>query len=97
MSERKSKGHSTTLKSKFWLNLFLVLVGVVLGTMLAHVTAGSAAFSWLAFGQTFGTPTAFNIELGILTLTLGIKCTITVSTILCIAISLLVGKYIFRK
>ena len=85
------------MKSKFWINLFLILVGVVLGTMLSHVTAESAYFSWLAFGQTFGTTAPITLELGVVSLTFGISFTITVATILCIAISLLAGKYIFRK
>ncbi len=94
---KQKKGSVKPLKSKFWLNLFLVLVGVVLGTMISHVTAGNAYFSWLAFGQNFGTTTPVTLELGVVSLTLGISFSISVATILCIALSLLVGKYIFKK
>lgn len=85
------------MKNKFWLNLFLILVGVVLGTMITHVVADVSYLSWLAFGQTFGTGAPLTLDLGILSLTFGLQVTFSVATILCIALSLLIGKFIIRE
>lgn len=85
------------MKSKVWLNFFLVLVGIVLGSMVAHVTAGVSFLSWLAFGLNFGTSAPITLELGVVSCTFGINFSLTVATILCIAISLIVGKFIVRK
>jgi hypothetical protein len=85
------------MKKGFWLNLFLILIGVVLGTMIAHLTKDVSFLSWLAFGQVFGTSAPVTIDLGIMSLTLGISINISVSVVLCIALSLLVGKFIVKR
>ncbi len=85
------------MKNKFWLNLFLILTGTVLGTMIAHFTEGVSFLSWLAFGLTFGTSSPITLELGVVSCTFGINFSLSVATIICIAISLVVGKFIVRK
>lgn len=85
------------MKNKFWLNFFLVLVGIVLGSMVAHVTAGVSFLSWLAFGLNFGTSAPVTLELGVVSCTFGISFSLSVATILCIALSLIVGKFIARS
>ena len=83
--------------NNFWLNLFLILAGVVLGTMVSRLTSGMKFLSWLSFGLSFGTPSPFTLDLGIMSLTFGISIDITVSTIICIALSLLLGKLIVKR
>ena len=85
------------MKNKFWLNLFLILIGVVIGTLIAHLTAGVNGLSWLAFGMDFGTEAPVTVDLGIMTVTFGIRIAITVATVVCTAVSLLVGKFLVRK
>ncbi len=85
------------MKNKFWLNFFLVLAGIVLGSMVAHFAAGVSFLSWLSFGLNFGTSAPVTLELGVVSCTFGIKFSLSVATILCIAISLVVGKAIVRK
>ena len=85
------------MKKRTWLNLFLILVGVVFGTMIAHFTKDISFLSWLAFGQNFGTSAPVTLNLGIMSLTLGITIDISVAVVLCIALSLIVGKFIVRK
>ncbi len=82
---------------KFWLNLFLVLAGTVLGTMVAYFTEGVKYLSWLAFDLRFGTSSPVNIELGVVNCTFGINFSLSVATILFIAIALIVGKFIVKK
>ncbi len=85
------------MKRTSWVTVLLVLVGILLGAMLTHYTAGIKGLSWLAFGMDFGTQTPFTLDLGIISLTLGGRITLTVSTVLCTAVSLIVGKFIIRK
>ena len=85
------------MKSKFWLNLFLILVGTVLGSLIATLTKDVAFLSWLGYGLNFGTSSPIVLELGVISCTLGINFSLTVATIICIAISLILGKLIVRK
>ncbi len=85
------------MKKNFWVNLFLVLVGVVLGSLVTYLCRDVAALSWLSFGQVFGTSAPVSIDLGIINFTVGISINITVATVLCIAISLIVGRFFRRK
>lgn len=83
--------------SHFWLNLFLICVGVVTGSMVADITAGVPLLNWLSYGLDFGTQSPLVLDLGILSLTFGIRIDLTVSVILFIALSLVLGKLIAKK
>lgn len=81
----------------FWFNLFLVCVGIVVGSMVAEMTAGITALSWLSYGLDFGTATPFVLDLNVLKLTFGITVKITISTVIFVAISIVLGRTIARK
>lgn len=81
----------------FWFNLFLVCVGIVVGSMVAEMTAGISALSWLSYGLDFGTETPFVLDLNVLKLTFGITVKITISTVIFVAISIVLGRTIARK
>lgn len=81
----------------FWFNLFLVCVGIVVGSMVAEMTAGISALSWLSYGLDFGTATPFVLDLNVLKLTFGITVKITISTVIFVAISIVLGRTIARK
>ena len=85
------------MKGHFWLNLFLILVGVVIGSMVAEMTVGISWLKWLSYGLEFGTETPLVLNLNRLQLTFGISIKITVSMILFIALSLLLGRVITRE
>ena len=80
------------MRGTFWLNRFLVLIGIVVGTMLAEMTRDIVWLSWLSYGLEFGTESPLVLNLHVLKLTLGITVRITVSTVLFIALSLLLLK-----
>lgn len=84
-------------KRNFWLNLFLILIGIVMGTMIAHFTKDISFLSWLAFGESFGTSAPVTLDLGVMTFTIGVSLEISVAVVLAVALSLLVGKFIVRK
>jgi len=81
----------------FWLNAFLVCVGVVIGAMAAEMTAGIPFLSWLSYGLSFGTEAPFVLDLNVIRLTFGINLQLTVSSVIFIALSLILGKLIVRK
>jgi len=83
--------------SHFWLNLFLICVGVVTGSMVSEMTAGIAWLSWLSYGLAFGTQAPVVLDLGILSLTFGIRIDLTISAIIFVALSLILGKLIEKK
>ncbi len=83
--------------SHFWLNLFLICVGVVTGAMVSEMTAGIPWLSWLSYGLSFGTQSPVVLDLGILSLTFGIRIDLTISAIIFTALSLILGKLIVRK
>ena len=85
------------MKAKFWLNLFLILAGTVIGNMLSQVAAKVSYLSWLAYGLDFGTSSPVAVELGVVDFTFGISFSLSVATIICIALCLIVGKFLVRK
>lgn len=85
------------MKYNFWLNLFLILIGVVLGTMVAGLVKDVSYLSWLASGSTFGTQNPVVLDLGLFSITFGIRITITVASIIFIALSLWLGRLIVRR
>ena len=85
------------MRRNFWTNLFLILVGVVLGTMVAYFAKNSPYFSWLAFGLTFGTTSPLAVDLGVISFTFGASVDLTVAVILLTAISLIVGRIIIYR
>ncbi len=82
---------------KFWLNVFLVCIGVVIGAMVSEMTAGIPLLSWLSYGLSFGTAAPFVLDLNVVQLTFGINLHLTVSTVIFVALSLVLGKLILRK
>ena len=83
--------------SHFWLNLFLICVGVVTGSMVSEMTAGIQWLSWLSYGLDFGTQAPVVLDLGILSVTFGISIDLTISAIIFVALSLILGKLIVKK
>ena len=81
----------------FWRNLFLVLAGVVVGSLVASVTRSVPFLSWLSYGMRFGTDAPVTLNLGILQLTLGADIDITISTVLFVGLFYLVGRKVIRS
>lgn len=85
------------MKKNFWLNFFLICAGVVVGSMLAEMTAGVPFLSWLSYGLDFGTESPLILDLNVLRLTVGLSVKITISTIICVALSLILGRMIVKN
>ena len=85
------------MKHNFWLNLLLILIGVVLGTMVAQLTADISYMSWLSFGLDFGTKSPVVVDLGLFSITFGIRITITVASRIFVALSIWLGRLIMKR
>ena len=80
-----------------WLNLFLVCIGIVVGTMVAELTSGVPGLSWLSYGLNFGTSSPLVLDMNVFHLTLGISLKITISSIIFVILSVILGRLIAKK
>ena len=79
------------------LNLFLVCVGVVVGTLAAELCADIPLLSWLSYGMKFGMATPATFDLRVITLTLGVSLNLNISVIIFIVLSVVLGNLIAKK
>jgi hypothetical protein len=80
-----------------WMLLLFILIGVVVGGLIADVTAGVPALSWLSYGRTFGINNSGNpliLDLGILVITFALQIRLTIASILGVIIAIIVYKVI---
>lgn len=77
-------------------NIFLVLVGIVLGSFVAYICGSIPMLSWLAYGIDFGLESPLVLNLGVMNLTFGISIRLTLSTVIFTILSLLIGRAIAR-
>ena len=47
-----------------WFLLLFIMIGIVLGGLIAESTAGIESLSWLSYGNTFGLDSPLVINLG---------------------------------
>lgn len=73
-----------------WLLVWLVLIGFVLGTVIAQIFSGS----FLSYGQVFGLSSPLELDLGFMILTFGLKFHITISGIIGVVIAFVVYRFI---
>lgn len=76
------------MKRANWTLVILVLIGFVIGTFIGTYFEGS----FLNFGQAFGMSSPVVLNLGFITLTFGISFHITISSVIGVAIALLIYK-----
>ncbi len=85
------------MRTSFWLNFFLVCIGIVTGSLVASLTAGIKGLSWLAYGLNFGTSSPLTLNLQVINLTFGVSINITIATVICVVLSVIIGRAIARK
>ena len=81
-------------RKNFWILLIMLLAGIVLGGFMGQLANGISWLSWLNFGQSFGLDSPLVINFGILVITLGLTIKITMASIICIAIALIIYRMI---
>lgn len=73
-----------------WLLVWLVLIGFVLGTVIAQIFPGT----FLNYGEVFGLSNPVELNLGFLILTFGLKFHITIAGIIGVIISFVIYRFI---
>ena len=77
-------------------NLFLVLVGIVLGSFVSYICKDVAYLSWLSYGLVFGLESPLVLDLGIMRLTFGVSIDLTLATVIFVILSLIIGRALAR-
>ena len=79
--------------------LFMLLAGVVVGSLIASVTAGVPFLSWLSYGTSVGISTGepMLLDLAVLRIAFGFQFQINVAQIICIILSICIYKGLAHK
>lgn len=79
--------------------LFMLLAGVVVGSLIANVTAGVPFLSWLSYGASVGISTGepMLLDLAVLQIAFGFQFQINVAQIICIILSICLYKSLVHK
>jgi hypothetical protein len=78
-----------------WLLLLFILIGIVLGGLLATLTSDISALNWLSYGEDFGlVDQPLVLSLGVIVITFGLKIKITVASIIGVILAILIYKFI---
>lgn len=85
------------MRAKSIFSMFLVLIGIVIGTLVAKVTASVSALGWLSYSLTFGLESPVVLDLSVIRLTFGLSVDLSIAVILCVIISLVVGNYFYKS
>lgn len=73
--------------------LLFICAGLVIGGLLGEVASQVDWLSWLAYGQTFGIETPFELNLNVLSLTFAFALHINIASIIGLAIAI----FLYRK
>ncbi|MCR4745966.1 MAG: DUF4321 domain-containing protein [Lachnospiraceae bacterium] len=79
------------LRGNFTL-LILILAGIVVGSLLGNVLGQVSSLSWLSYGLNIGTPSPWQLNLGVMTLTFGISVNFTVASVFGVILGIIAYK-----
>ncbi len=79
-----------------WIIVFVMLIGLIIGTVIGSYCSGISALSWLNYGQVFGLTSPLVLDLGVIVLTLGLTIKINIASILGIMIAFLCYKLLVK-
>ena len=77
-----------------WFLWLFILIGIVLGGLIAELTAGVHALSWLSYGQSFGLDSPLVLDLGVLVLTFALQIKITIASIIGVILAIVIYRFI---
>lgn len=72
--------------------VFLVCAAVVIGSLISNFTADISFLSWLSYGLKLGISSPLVLDLGVISITFAATFNLTVSVIICLVISLCIGR-----
>lgn len=76
-----------SLGKNYWAMFLLILLGIVLGSFLGHITKEIKALNWLNYGIDFAIGDAkknnlITLDLGVLMLNFGLRIKITIGSVI---------------
>ena len=71
--------------------LFFFCAGVVIGTLVAHISSGIEALKFLSYGLNFGLTSPLVLDLSVLKLSLGFSINLNLSVIIFASIALIIA------
>lgn len=77
--------------------LFFICSGIVVGSLVAHLTSTVTGLSFLSYGLNFGLTSPFVLDLSVMTLTFGATFTLNISVILFTLLFLCLGLFVARR
>lgn len=80
-------------KERKWVLLFLILVGLVVGSLIGASLQTVKGLEWINYGETFGFSKPLILDLKVITLTFGFTVNLTISSI----IGMLIGIFIYTR
>lgn len=80
----------------YWIWIFVLLSGLVLGGFIGDILSGYQSLSWLAYGKEFGLASPIVLDFYIFKLTFGLTIRINIASIAGMFLAMLLYK-LFRK
>ena len=79
--------------------LFFLLAGIIVGSLLASLTAGIPWLSWLSYGKSVGisTQSPLYLDFSVLQLAFGLEIGVNVAQIICIIAAIFLYKATMRR
>lgn len=77
-----------------WFLLLFIMIGIVLGGLIAESTAGIESLSWLSYGNTFGLDSPLVINLGVLVLHLHCRLRLPLQVLLAVILAIIIYKVV---
>lgn len=74
------------------MQVLILLIGAVLGSLIARMTQNISFLSWLSFGDTFGV-SPFTVNLGVAQFTFGMTFQLTIAAILGLIIAMVICRW----
>lgn len=81
-----------TKEKNFWILLVFILAGLVIGGLIGEIASRVGGLWWLGYAQEFGLTGPVTLDLSILKITFGFAVKINISSIVGIAIALLIYR-----
>lgn len=79
------------MKKLNFIQLLILLIGAVLGNLIARLSSGISYLSWLAFGDTFGV-SPFTVDLGVAELTFGLTFELSIAAIIGLILAIIICR-----
>lgn len=93
---KKERGNMSNISryKNGWLLLLFILIGIVIGGLLADLTSGVSALNWLSYGQSFGLEKPLELNLGVLIITFAFQIKITIASVIGVILAIVIYKFI---